>query len=82
MWDCEMFILSYVNYSPMRYAPSTEDNVSSIFAVTNPKGGSGKTTVAIILAGESPSTGTRLPSWTPTPKGRHTNGTHRLSRAA
>jgi chromosome partitioning protein len=32
--------------------PNEESSVPSIFAVANPKGGSGKTTVAIILAGE------------------------------
>ncbi|ABE65105.1 Cobyrinic acid a,c-diamide synthase (plasmid) [Nitrobacter hamburgensis X14] len=44
-----MFIMLYVVIPPM---PVGGTQLPSIFAIANPKGGSGKTTVAIILAGE------------------------------
>jgi chromosome partitioning protein len=50
---CATFILLYVVFAPLRQCRLTNEvPMPSIFAVANPKGGSGKTTVAIILAGE------------------------------
>lgn len=77
-----------IHYNVLTGSSSVDSRMSnwglmpSIFAIANPKGGSGKTTVEIILAGEFAKHGYSVAIVDADPRGLRINGTPRRSLAA